>query len=894
MVRVLISLLTPLQSIRAGSGSGSGGSNFPFLIGSVQGNNEYGSSVAEAMRFSLVVSNSYDKSNSENCPILEYDLDTSKSLAEHIAFLCQSFGVEEDPALYRLEVRPLRTCLFEKDISDDSETLKEFVDLGLVNVVELARYLAETMSNACKQAPGRIEPASSTATSLKFSLLNLVKKINVDLFTEEFISEGGIVTLLMITQKSDGNLAAYAIKALTHTMRYLNGLEYMKNDQVLLQQLYDLSYDMRRVNVCRQVLNLLLIVIEYMPNGGNAVIEAAVKASTSRNIPPFENLCQLLKTGDLHSQIVSLAFMNAALKSQKEMDSRLKLIQLFTDCGIFNYLDTKVDTKNEEFMDQIDILYSLTNAIVPSTFFSTQHFNRKLEKLENMNAQHQSTIKEYEEKLQYLSILRNELVRYKAIVSKAFDYNLLISPEEPAFRASLSQNLVLEELDELITYEKDHKTLLKEIDKLNNEKQSLILKLNACRENVNFLKEQAKDTDSLRKKLAEISREKKKMEIKQQNQLKKLERERLLSEAAELQVMKLKRELENAQQLIHSQKLPAAISIPKSLSSSFVLPSDTTVEFFNHTQQTKIAHVKSQLPTGPTSRFFWNSLNVPLIFSEEISASVSTNGMHENAWNILTNIEVDFCELENLFRIEPEQEPSPERRSTVRGAMIRGTVRSCVSAKRLTAAGYLLTKLPSSEIVKKAIFDLDENVLSSEMVEHILNFLPSFSEMCALHQRSVFGKLDKAEEFIFSVGSIPGISYRLQCWLFTLQLADKISTIMNDIITISKACEKIRQCKEPVKVLHIILEIGNFLNGGAQQIRVNAFSLSILNYLDDFKANDRVMTVGKYISRLCRRNLVDISNLNSELEILNSVSNCKSLFDLRVEVKKIVQEYERK
>jgi hypothetical protein len=172
-----------------------------------------------------------------------------------------------------------------------------------------------------------------------------------------------------------------------------------------------------------------------------------------------------------------------------------------------------------------------------------------------------------------------------------------------------------------------------------------------------------------------------------------------------------------------------------------------------------------------------------------------------------------------------------------------------LSANRSQTIGVLLShlKIPHEEF-KHAIMQLDTKALNPNFVIQLMRLLPTDQEVAAL--QSYTGPkedLGMAEQFLFELLCIPRLKPRLQCFVFILEFNARLHDLSENVEVFSYAINDISKCTKIVKLLEVILAIGNYLNGTGPRGGAYGFKLEVLAKLADTKTADNKSTLLHYI-----------------------------------------------
>lgn len=85
---------------------------------------------------------------------------------------------------------------------------------------------------------------------------------------------------------------------------------------------------------------------------------------------------------------------------------------------------------------------------------------------------------------------------------------------------------------------------------------------------------------------------------------------------------------------------------------------------------------------------------------------------------------------------------------------------------------------------------------------------------------------------------------RLDAILFKLQFEEQVNNIKPDVVSVTAACEELRNSQTFSKLLEIILLVGNYMNSGSRNGKAFGFSMAYL-----CKVKQRVNTATNELHR---------------------------------------------
>jgi len=148
--------------------------------------------------------------------------------------------------------------------------------------------------------------------------------------------------------------------------------------------------------------------------------------------------------------------------------------------------------------------------------------------------------------------------------------------------------------------------------------------------------------------------------------------------------------------------------------------------------------------------------------------------------------------------------------------------------------------VPNKELLKY-IQDMDENMMSRDQVRQISKLLPSKEDMQNLKdflQAEERSKLSLADQYCIDIGAFPYAAEKINLFLLKSEFSTRAAEIKPDIGAISLACDEIFKSKKMIRIIEIILVLGNFINFGTVRGDQSGFKIDCLVKLVDTKSSD--------------------------------------------------------
>ena len=217
--------------------------------------------------------------------------------------------------------------------------------------------------------------------SISFRLSNY---FSIDIFAEEFISYGGVKILVDTIAKTSGNLRAYSLKAFKRLIQYLNAFEYIKENSIILEDLYTMMMKNKDViNNVNYTLEILCLICEIMKDEGvKMIIKADESYSKKNNLKPFENLLEMITDKSTDIQVFCLRLITNLIKFSSNSKDQSVLLCRLNESGLHYKLDAISTNKFKEIQDYLTVYQKLTGEILNLSEFQFEYVSRKCKELE--------------------------------------------------------------------------------------------------------------------------------------------------------------------------------------------------------------------------------------------------------------------------------------------------------------------------------------------------------------------------------------------------------------------------------------------------------------------------------------------------------------------------------
>ena len=169
--------------------------------------------------------------------------------------------------------------------------------------------------------------------------------------------------------------------------------------------------------------------------------------------------------------------------------------------------------------------------------------------------------------------------------------------------------------------------------------------------------------------------------------------------------------------------------------------------------------------------------------------------------------------------------------------------------------------------IKTAILKMNENKLDIEKLASLYNLRPTSEDLNTLRDfpEAERPNLGKVEKFFLEIMDIPRYDQRLECFIFKRKFESSVEELEGSLQIIADATKEAATSKRFVRLLEVVLKLGNFLNGGTGRGGSYGFRLDSLNKLATIKSVDNKRTLMNYLVSWSQSNDPELLDVDQEL-----------------------------
>lgn len=215
-------------------------------------------------------------------------------------------------------------------------------------------------------------------------------------------------------------------------------------------------------------------------------------------------------------------------------------------------------------------------------------------------------------------------------------------------------------------------------------------------------------------------------------------------------------------------------------------------------------------------------------------------------------------------KIKKDQEGSEEKKNTQKKKVKELKVLDSKTSQNLSI--FLGSNRMPYEEMKNVILEVNEKVLTENMVQSLLKLLPEQEQLNTLTElKDEYEELAESEQFGVVISSVKRLKPRLSSILFKLQFEEQVNNVKPDVVAVTAACEELRKSEGFAKLLEITLLLGNFMNAGSRNAKAFGFSISYLCKLRDTKSADQKQTLLHFLAETCQEQYPEVMTFPEEL-----------------------------
>lgn len=256
----------------------------------------------------------------------------------------------------------------------------------------------KSILNEKKINEGRLDTAK--ANELKAIAFDLKNSLAIDSFSEEFISYGGLDSLIESIQISTGNTRSYAINSLKSILVYKNAIEYIRVNSSVITNLYfmvmnaslNTNSETAIMSIISHTLGILFILCDLLKDEGVLMILMAAEAfSNTRDTKIFKELVMLINSNDMQIKINTMTLIFILVKCSKK-SRQTKIICLLYEADLGAILSKNIEVKSEEFQTQLTNFQKVSGEVIKGSQYETQVYKSRYKDIENHCFQLEKTI----------------------------------------------------------------------------------------------------------------------------------------------------------------------------------------------------------------------------------------------------------------------------------------------------------------------------------------------------------------------------------------------------------------------------------------------------------------------------------------------------------------------
>ena len=341
---------------------------------------------------------------------VSFSLDPSLALGQQVEAVHAKLSEEEEleRPFGEMTLMSAKTREFLTALEWDEDAMPAWLTAGaeLLYVVSPAAQVTELIE-ALK---------SMDRESRKRTVFQLKGQLHSAQFSEEFIAQDGITTLLGILDEygeEGGALLAYSLNALRQAMCWQLGMDQFCDSDENVQRLFSVLYYDHLKSTAR-ALELLTVVCTVAEEDSifGRVLAAAARCGRANDDPPFYILIRHLRCDDLDVKLNSLTLINALISAAEVGHERERLVFMLDRLRCNAVLMANLEVKDDLFQTQLDVYAGLTHHIdLPGSWYEADFYKGKAQQLALELEDARRSLGHYRVQQPLVALLRADLLR---------------------------------------------------------------------------------------------------------------------------------------------------------------------------------------------------------------------------------------------------------------------------------------------------------------------------------------------------------------------------------------------------------------------------------------------------------------------------------------------------
>lgn len=271
---------------------------------------------------------------------------------------------------------------------------------------------------------------------------------------------------------------------------------------------------------------------------------------------------------------------------------------------------------------------------------------------------------------------------------------------------------------------------------------------------------------------------------------------------------------------------------------------------------------KEYKPEVQLRRANWSKIGPEDLSENSFWTKVKEDRFESN--ELFAKLTLTFSSQTKTSKVKKDQDGADEKKTAQKKKVKELKVLDPKTSQNLSI--FLGSNRMPYEGFKNAILEVNEKVLTENMVQSLMKLLPEPEQLSVLAEmKDEYDDLAESEQFGVVISSVSRLKARLSSILFRLQFEEQLNNLKPDVVAVSAACEELRQSKSFAQLLEIILLVGNFMNAGSRNGKAFGFSISYLCKLRDTKSADQKQTLLHFVADMCQEQYPDVMHFGDEL-----------------------------
>ena len=156
---------------------------------------------------------------------------------------------------------------------------------------------------------------------------------------------------------------------------FLNSLEYIKENQDIIDNLIHILINNDSINTITYVLEILVLICNYWKEEGAKMVYNSLKAySLQSNTKLFKEFIEFIDDNNADTKKTAITIICLMIKYTNDKEQQANLVADLNDVGLLKILEKNAHYQDSGFQNQLSLYQKLTDEIVKGSNYQVQNY----------------------------------------------------------------------------------------------------------------------------------------------------------------------------------------------------------------------------------------------------------------------------------------------------------------------------------------------------------------------------------------------------------------------------------------------------------------------------------------------------------------------------------------